>query len=307
VDVIPQEKKCIIYETIINNVLTIMHIKANQILIVINCISVILILIITFFPVDALRIILGLPFVLFFPGYTLMAALYPRKSSIKSIERLALSIGLSLAIVPLLGLLLNYLPWGIRLYPILILLTLFVSGMSVVAWLRGKRFRDDEKVSLTISIKRVSITDMWHSQSRGARMMTVVLMVLLIAATGILVYVARLPRHIDAYTEFYLLNENGMAQDYPTSLKVGDQANIVVGITNHEAISAEYRVEVVFNGQVIDGYGPVKLESEQNYEQKLALSFSEAGEHQKLEFLLYKNSSVEEYDTLHLWMSISAE
>jgi uncharacterized membrane protein len=110
-----------------------LKITANHILLGINCLSALLILIITLLPIDAMRIILGLPSVLFFPGYTLMAALYPRKSSIKSVERLALSVGLSVAIVPLLGLILNYLPWGIRLYPILISLSLFVTSMSVIA------------------------------------------------------------------------------------------------------------------------------------------------------------------------------
>src|SRR3972149_42796 len=65
------------------------------------------------------RIILGLPFVLFFPGYALMAALFPRKDDIDPIERVALSLGLSIAVVPLIGLALNYSPWGIRLDPIL--------------------------------------------------------------------------------------------------------------------------------------------------------------------------------------------
>ena len=63
----------------------------------------------------AARIVLGVLFVLFFPGYTLVAALFPARNSIGRIERLALSFGLSIAVVPLIGLGLNYTPWGIRL------------------------------------------------------------------------------------------------------------------------------------------------------------------------------------------------
>jgi len=51
-----------------------------------------------------IRIILGLPLVLFLPGYSLIATLFPRKDDLDGIERVALSFGLSIAIVPLLGL-----------------------------------------------------------------------------------------------------------------------------------------------------------------------------------------------------------
>jgi len=42
--------------------------------------------------------------VLFLPGYTLIATLFPRKDDLDGIERVALSFGLSIAITPLLGL-----------------------------------------------------------------------------------------------------------------------------------------------------------------------------------------------------------
>jgi uncharacterized membrane protein len=56
--------------------------------------------------------------VLFFPGYVFITALFPEKKELDNLERLALSLGLSIAIVPLIGLLLNYTPWGIRLIPL---------------------------------------------------------------------------------------------------------------------------------------------------------------------------------------------
>jgi uncharacterized membrane protein len=47
------------------------------------------------------RIILGLPLVLFLPGYSLIAALFIRKDDLDGIERIALSVGLSIAITPI--------------------------------------------------------------------------------------------------------------------------------------------------------------------------------------------------------------
>ena len=73
-------------------------------------------------PFVYLRYIFGSIAVLFLPGYSLIEALYPKKEDLDSLERLALSIGLRLALVPLVGLLLNYTPWGIRLDPIIVAL-----------------------------------------------------------------------------------------------------------------------------------------------------------------------------------------
>lgn len=82
------------------------------------------------------RYIIGTLFILFLPGYLTTEALYPRKEDITPLERVALSIGLSLAIVPLIGLILNYTPWGIRLIPILVALTIYNMGVSIVALYR---------------------------------------------------------------------------------------------------------------------------------------------------------------------------
>jgi len=78
-------------------------------------------------------------FVLFIPGYVALEALFPKGQELDGIERLALSVGLSLAMVPLVGLLLNYTPWGIRLDLIMISLTMLTVGLALVAFAR--RFR----------------------------------------------------------------------------------------------------------------------------------------------------------------------
>ena len=76
-----------------------------------------------------IRVIFTVPVILFIPGYVLIAALFPEKKSIDGIERFALSVGLSIAVVPLIGLVLNYTPFGIRLNPIVISLVIFTLIM----------------------------------------------------------------------------------------------------------------------------------------------------------------------------------
>lgn len=86
-----------------------------------------------------LRYVLGSIYVLYIPGYSLVEALYPYEKSLSPLERVALSIGLSLAVVPLIGLILNYTPWGIRLGPIVTALSIYTSIMLLIASYRKYR------------------------------------------------------------------------------------------------------------------------------------------------------------------------
>ena len=90
-------------------------------------------------PLIYIRYALGALFILFLPGYTLVEALYPRGDELTPLERLALSIGLSLAIEPLIGLILNYTPWGIRLTPILASTAILVLALATLAAVKKAR------------------------------------------------------------------------------------------------------------------------------------------------------------------------
>jgi peptidoglycan/LPS O-acetylase OafA/YrhL len=87
-------------------------------------------------PLLYLRYLIGAFYVLFLPGYVLVEALYPRGDELAPLERLALSIGLSLALVPLVGLALNYTPLGIRLGPVVASLAALTAALAVYATYR---------------------------------------------------------------------------------------------------------------------------------------------------------------------------
>ncbi len=88
------------------------------------------------FPWLAIRWAAGSVFILFTPGFGLVQLLFASRRELDSIERFALSVGLSLALVPLVGLLLNFSPWGIRLEPILLSLSLLVLAFAFASALR---------------------------------------------------------------------------------------------------------------------------------------------------------------------------
>lgn len=83
-----------------------------------------------------IRAVVGFPLVLFLPGYSLVSALFPRSDELDGVERIALSVGLSICVVVFIGLALNYTPWGIRLGPILLALSAFTLIMTAVSAVR---------------------------------------------------------------------------------------------------------------------------------------------------------------------------
>jgi hypothetical protein len=94
-------------------------------------------------PLLYLRSTLGMIFVLFLPGYAFIRTLFPSKLPVKTssknmdaIERFALSFGMSIVFVPLVGLILNYTPLGIRLVPITLSLLMLTVVFGTIALIR---------------------------------------------------------------------------------------------------------------------------------------------------------------------------
>jgi len=88
------------------------------------------------FPANIIRLVSGCVFVLYLPGFTLAELLFPEKKSLSSLERFALNIGLSIALVLFIGLILNYLALGIGFAQIVVSLSLFVLSFTVLAAVR---------------------------------------------------------------------------------------------------------------------------------------------------------------------------
>jgi uncharacterized membrane protein len=124
----------------------------NQVILIAVVVATLLLFPLVAFTSGGLRIAFGLLFALFFPGYALISALFPKQGRLGGIERLALSFGLSIAIVPLIGFILNFTPWGIKLYPIVISVTLFILAASVVGWYRQRRLEPAQRFRVVIKL-----------------------------------------------------------------------------------------------------------------------------------------------------------
>ncbi len=205
--------------------------------------SLVLALFIYLVPEFPGRIVLGLPFILFFPGYALIATLFPEKKSLDLIERIALSFGLSIAIVPLIGFGLNYTPFGIRLDPILWSLIAFNTALSVAGMWRRSTAADP-----FLPFRPEAVTAMARKEftagTKVDRVLSVVLIIAILSSVVALVYVVAVPRQGEAFSEFYLLGPGGKMIDYPHNLTVGENASVIVGLANHNYRTINYTVEV---------------------------------------------------------------
>jgi len=92
------------------------------------------------YPAMYARYLFGFIFVLLLPGYSLIKAFFPVKE-LDNVERIALSIGMSLALVPITGLLLNYTPWGIRTTPVVVSLLALTTIFATAAIIREYQTR----------------------------------------------------------------------------------------------------------------------------------------------------------------------
>jgi uncharacterized membrane protein len=286
------------------------YIYLGSALIPLNLLTWVLILVIIFFPSNALRIILGIPLLLFFPGYALTAALFTKKEDISGTARVALSFGLSIALVPLIVLILNYTPWGIRLEPILYSIASFILITSVIAWLRSRRLTRRERFGIELYLRLVSRAEVLRLLGWGEgvwdKVLAITLVVAILGALGTLGYIIATPKAGETFTEFYILGPGGEAADYPTELKVGEEGSVTVGIINHEGKEVSYRVEVAIGDKKSTEVGPVTLADEQKWEGEVGFVPEVVGQDQKVEFLLYKDGEVEPYlEPLRLWVDVT--
>jgi len=319
-----------------------------------------------------LRVVFGLPFVLFLPGYAFIAALFPeageppkehddmfgedtsadsneteaqnededgwfagqRDRGIDGIERVALAFGLSIAIVPLIGLALNFTPWGIRLTPILVSVSAFTIGASAIAAVRRWELPEEERFAVPyhdwIESGRKEVLE---PDDRLDGFLNVALALSILLAVGSVGYAIAVPPQGEEFSEFYILTEADdgelVADGYPESFVVGDSSPIVVGVGNQEHETLEYTVVIEAHDVEDQGEGNetdmVILDREHLLTQSTTAAHNETnhldvelaptmvGEDVRVTFMLFvgDESQVPEnptpddaYRSLHIWVDV---
>ncbi len=248
-----------------------------------------------------LRILLGLAFVLFVPGYTLQAALFPNRTDLDGPERLGLSFGLSVAIIPVLALLLDKLPWGIRLWPIVLSIAMVTMVFSLASVARRLHLPPEERFTPAAS---VDLPGWWSAQDRTDRRLYAVLAGALGLALLSALTILLLPKPGERFTEFYMLGAQGMAENYPREVSAGQAISVTVGIRNQEGVAASYRVEARDGQGVIGQAGPISLKPGEKFEGALVFTPLQTGNDVLVTFALYRDDQASPYRTLKLWLKV---
>ncbi|THE64441.1 DUF1616 domain-containing protein [Salinadaptatus halalkaliphilus] len=247
-----------------------------------------------------LRIPLGLVFVLFLPGYAFVAALFPEssgetaaeevpnrssglevdsddtdagsfvlaRSGIDGVERIALSFGLSVVIVPLIALALNYTPWGIGLLPIVIVTSTFVVLWTIVGVIRRWTVPPEDRFSVPYRAWIESgRTTLLEPDTRTDAVLNVILVASVLLALGAVSFAVAVPPAGEQFSSVYIVTEDDdselVADAYPTEFEEGDSREIVFGIDNHEHRVVHYTTILAVQDVESEGDELVVLEQDQ--------------------------------------------
>lgn len=281
-------------------------------LIVVGLLALLMIPIVTG-TIGPLRIILGLVVLFLLPGYTITSVAFPYRHQLGWLERLAFSFGLSVATTLLVGLGLNYTPWGIRPVPLLVVLLPASLVIMVFALYRRSQLPSAQRFQPSRSLWGFLTSDWWRRQPRRVHVLIVMLV-----ATPVLLLLALstpagdawrqslplMPRDAERFTEFYLLDHGGGVRDFERSVVAGTPLTMRLVLINNEFQSMQYRLEVTLDDQLIEVFGPLSLEAAAGWEQTFTFRPTSVGPNRRLEFRLFRDETQSPQQVLHRWIDV---
>jgi uncharacterized membrane protein len=123
----------------------------------------------------------------------------------------------------------------------------------------------------------------------------VILSAAIVVSLGFIIYIAVTPQKVNKFTEFYILNVDGKAGDYPKQVVAGNPVDVRLGVVNHEYQPADYRLEIQMDSAKVGEIDIGTLAYQQKWEQKVSFIPRVVGEGQIVDFILYKDGGTEPY------------
>jgi len=313
------------------------------------------------FQETPVRRILGMGFLLLFPGYALVSLLFPKAGEglgsgtwhnqqsrpdenpgteeslgvwvdvvlggdhgIDWIERLTLSFGLSIVVVPLVGFVIAVMPVDLGPVPVV----LAVGGFTTVCafWAAVRRWSIPPEERFQVRWRQRATAALFEPEDRVVTSLNALLILSACLSVLFLAGTVLFPPAGEQYTEFSLLTDTPdgpMAEGYPEELTVNESADLIIQVTNKERATTEYTVVVQL--QRVDTAGKVTeirsrerldrfeatLGHNETWQHEHTVSPSMSGDGLRLKYLLYRGQLPSEvtaetaYSDLHIWLNIS--
>ncbi|KAB1198504.1 MULTISPECIES: DUF1616 domain-containing protein [Haloferax] len=298
-----------------------------------------------------LKVLFGLPMVLFVPGYLVVALLFPRrytpdgsdhssrpaqsyyrglafgKSQITWKTRAILSVGMSFVVVPLLGVVVALLTGSVVEQSILMAMNVFVIGAVVVGTIQRLYIPAEKRLTVPLREWAQSTSEFFSGGSRVDSILSVVFVVSVVVAVGVMGFALLSPDNGETYTNVALLteDENGslVASGYPTDFTTGEGSEMVLRVENYEDAETTYSVVVELQRvSIADNSSTVTEETQllrtqetvsagETWEYPHTISPTMEGENLRLAYHVYKGEVPDDpnmensYRNLHLWISVS--
>lgn len=216
----------------------------------------------------SLRIPLGFVALLFLPGYAAIAALFPERAideddstsdalpivtlpaSITPLERVVFSFSASIALVPLVGLLLNFTPLGIRLVPMIIAVSVVTFAATGLAIVRRWNVPEADRFRIRYRAWMTAVRAEARTFDRTTDWLVLFVLVgAILFASGSVAYAVAGPTQSEQYSSLTLFTEtdNGelVMEDYPSDLERGESGQVTLAIDNSEGADVTYTVVAV--------------------------------------------------------------
>lgn len=285
--------------------------------------------------------LIGLPLLLFAPGYTLLAILYPASSERNVVvadwqvhgsgdhwldwpARLALSLGTSVALVPIVALLSSIA--GVDLATVPTVVAGLVATGSVIGALRYGQLPPERRHRIPIARFTDSIAPSVSSVHRTKSAITLLLAISILVAMSTVGYALVVPNDGESYSSLYLGTENEtgelVAGSFPTEFTANEGRDLAVGVENNEGETVSYTIvvelhrvdtrdgtNVVFQREELQRFSTT-LDDGETWERSHEVTPGLVGDNMRLTYSLYRgdapsNSSDEEpYRQVYIWIDV---
>ncbi len=245
------------------------------------------------------RAVSGFAFLLMAPGYSLLASIFPKPREMDLSSLLGLSMGVSIALTTIFGLILNYTLVGINSTSVLITETIFVVVCSAVALWRRKTI-DEENIGETSF-------DAYFLIRKLPWALALYIVAMVISSLGGLVtnraYTTVVADTQEHFTEFYIIEHDSQDDASKDTYLTGEPILFTVTAINREGVDTTYRV-VVSGDEGEEQIFDFELKSGETWRQVVVVVHNREQQNAKISFILYKQGISTPYRSLYIWATI---